>query len=62
MFYYDLKISDVDTLRAYLEIPQDVESIIFVDIEDLSATQITINSPVVLLADKTKTLTLSTTD
>lgn len=62
LFCYDLKISDVDTLRANLETPEDRESIIFVDIEDLGATQITINRPVVLLADKTKTLTLSTTD
>ena len=62
LFYYDLKISDVDTLRANLESPENEERIIFVDIENLSATQITINRPVVLLADKTKTLTLSTTD
>lgn len=64
LFYYDLKISDVDILRTYLEAFAYEESIIFVDIEDLSATQITINKPVVLLADKTKTLalTLSTTD
>lgn len=62
LFCYDLKISDVDILRTYLEAFAYEESIIFVDIEDLSATQITINKPVVLLADKTKTLTLSTTD
>lgn len=62
LFCYDLKISDVDTLRTNLETPENEESIIFVDIEDLGDTQITINRPVVLLADKTKTLTLSTTD
>lgn len=62
LFYYDLKISDVDTLSTYLATVENEESIIFVDIENLSATQITINRPVVLLADKTKTLTLSTTD
>lgn len=61
LFYYDLKISDVDTLRTNLENPENEESIIFVDIENLIDTQITINRPVVLLADKTKTLTLSTT-
>lgn len=62
LFYYDLKISDVDTLRANLETFEDRESIIFVDIEGSIDTQITINKPVVLLADKTKPLTLSTTD
>lgn len=62
LFYYDLKISDVETLSEYLGTSADEESIIFVDIEGLIATQITINSPVVLLADKTKTLRLSTTD
>lgn len=61
LFCYDLKISDVETLSEYLVISENEESIIFVDIENLSATQITINRPVVLLADKTKTLTLSTT-
>lgn len=62
LFCYDLKISDVDTLSTYLATVENEESIIFVDIEDLGDTQITINRPVVLLADKTKTLTLSTTD
>lgn len=61
LFCYDLKISDVETLSEYLVISENEESIIFVDIENLNATQITINRPVVLLADKTKTLTLSTT-
>lgn len=61
LFCYDLKISDVETLSEYLVISENEESIIFVDIENLSATQITINRPVVLLADKTKTLKLSTT-
>ena len=61
LFCYDLKISDVGTLSEYLETSENEESIIFVDIENLSATKITINRPVVLLADKTKTLKLSTT-
>lgn len=62
LFCYDLKISDVEKLSEYLGTSADEESIIFVDIEGFIATQITINSPVVLLADKTKTLRLSTTD
>lgn len=62
LFYYDLKISAFDTLSTYLATVENEESIIFVDIEDLGDTQITINRPVVLLADKTETLTLSTTD